>query len=116
MAFNRYGFQIIIMVGIVITCFELIHVRKNILCFKRRLIIHILALVLIAGGVAFGVARYHFILMDTKIRILEKTKPGWAHTFVDARGTKRYKLVLNPKLTKAGFKGLFGEEGITIGK
>lgn len=67
-------------------------------------------------SMTFGTARYHFILTDTQIRILKKANLEWAYTFVDARGSKKYKFILNPALAKAGFIGLRSREGITIGK
>jgi hypothetical protein len=54
--------------------------------------------------------------MDTQIRILKKATLNWQYTFVDARGAKRYKLVLNPALAKAGLKDLFYEKDEKIDK
>lgn len=90
--------------------------EKYLIISRKTLIIRILAVVVVVGVAAFATARHHFILMDSKIKILKKAKLDCGYTFVDARGTKRLKLVLNPKLAKAGVKNLFSEEGITIGE
>lgn len=71
---------------------------------------------LVFGIVALSLLRYHFIIMDTKIRVLKKTTLNWKYTFVDARGIKRYKLLLNPSLAKAGLKDLFHKEDQTRDK
>lgn len=83
---------------------------------RKKTIIPLLSVLLVFGIVAFSLLRYHFIIMDTKIRILKKATLNWQYTFVDARGTKRYKLVLNPTLAKAGLKDLFHKEDETIDK
>jgi len=54
--------------------------------------------------------------MDSNIKILKKVDFTFHDTFVDARGSKKYKLLLNPALVKAGVKDLYKREGITIGK
>lgn len=83
---------------------------------RKKSTIPFLSILLLLGIMAFALLRYHFILMDTKIRFLKKATLNWQYTFVDARGTKRYKLLLNPALAKAGFKDLFLREGETIDK
>ena len=83
---------------------------------RKKTIIPLLSVLLILGIVVFSLLRYHFILMDSKIRILKKETLNWQYTFVDARGTRRYKLVMNPTLVKAGLKDLFYKEGETINK
>jgi hypothetical protein len=84
--------------------------------FKKKTIIPLLSVLLVFGIVAFSLLRYHFILMDSKIRILKKETLNWQYTFVDARGARRYKLVLNPALVKAGLKDLFYKEDETTKK
>ena len=76
----------------------------------------ILLILVIAGAFAFGALNYHIILMDTSIRVLKKTDLTFDNTFVDARGAKKYQLLLKPALVKAGVKDLFTDESITIGK
>ena len=75
-----------------------------------------LIIIIIAGALVFGILNYHFILLDSSIKILKKADMTFSNTFVDARGAKKYKLYLNPSLVKAGIKDLFNNEGITIGK
>ena len=71
---------------------------------------------LIAAALVFGTLNYHFILLDSNLKILKKVNYTFKDTFVDARGSKKYKLLLNPALVKAGVKDLYKREGITIGK
>ena len=83
---------------------------------RKKIIIPLLSVLIVFGIVAFSLLRYHFILMDSKIRILKKATLNWQYTFVDARGSKRYKLVMNPALVKAGLKDLFYKEDEIINK
>lgn len=71
---------------------------------------------LILAALVFGTLNYHFILLDSNLKILKKVNYTFKDTFVDARGSKKYKLLLNPALVKAGVKDLYKREGITIGK
>ncbi len=70
----------------------------------------------ILAALTFGALNYHFILMDSSIKLLKKTDLTFASTFVDGRGAKKYKLYLDPALAKAGIKDLFEDESIKIGK
>jgi hypothetical protein len=76
----------------------------------------IAVVVVILTVLAFGTLNYHFILLDSNIKILKKVDLTFKDTFVNARGSKKYKLLLNPALVKAGVKDLYEREGITIGK
>ena len=76
----------------------------------------IAVVVVIVAALAFGALNYHFILLDSNIRILKKVDYTFKDTFVDARGSKKYKLLLHPALVKAGVKDLYEREGVTIGK
>jgi hypothetical protein len=76
----------------------------------------IAVLLVIVAALAFGGLNYHFILLDSNIKILKKVDLTFKDTFVNARGSKKYKLLLNPALVKAGVKDLYEREGITIGK
>ena len=79
--------------------------------FIRKTFPRLLSLLLILGILAFALLRYHFILLDNNVKILKKTTLNWQYTFVDARGARRYKLILNPELVKAGLKDLLQKEG-----
>ena len=70
----------------------------------------------ILATLTFGILNYHFILMDSSIKLLKKADLTFDNTFVDGRGSKKYKLYLNPALAEAGVKNLFKDESITIGK
>lgn len=75
-----------------------------------------LILLIIAAACAYGVLNYHFILMDSSFKILKKSEMTLDDTFVDARGSNKSKLFLNPALLKAGVKDLFHDDSVTVGK
>ena len=76
----------------------------------------IVIVVVILAALTFGILNYHFILMDSSVKLLKKTDLTFKNTFVDARGGEKYKLFLNPALVKAGIRDLFEDESVTIGK
>jgi hypothetical protein len=65
----------------------------------------IIALV-VAAALVTGALNFHFILIDSKIKILKKADLTFEDTFVDARGAKKLKLFSKPALVKAGIKDL----------
>jgi len=72
----------------------------------------LLAVIIVGGLLAFGAAlNYHLILLDDDIRVLKKTDLTLDKTFVDARGAKKLKLVLDPSLVRAGVKELIRDAG-----
>jgi len=66
---------------------------------KKALLILVITVALI-----FTALNYHFILMDKNFKILKKVELTFNNTFVDARGAKKFKLLLNPSLVKAGIR------------
>jgi hypothetical protein len=60
-------------------------------------------------GFVWALFRFHFILLDSRIKVLTKSELTLDQTFVDARGAKKTRLFLNPALVKAGIKDLLGE-------
>ena len=71
-----------------------------------------LVIVLIGGLMAVGLAlNYHFILLVGDTKVLKKTELTFDKTFVDARGTKKLKLYLDPVLVRAGIKDLLRDAG-----
>ena len=64
-------------------------------------------IILVAGG--YGVLSYHFILFDKSIKILKKTNIAYENTFVDARGTKKFEIALQPDLIAAGINDVVGK-------
>ena len=54
------------------------------------------------AGLLWALFSYHFILFDTKLKLLRKSSYTLDNTFVDARGAKRLRLFLNPELARAG--------------
>jgi len=73
-------------------------------------------IIAIAATLILGTVNYHFILLDNGLKILKKADMAFENTFVDARGTKKIKLILNPALIKSGIKNLIDDESVTIGK
>lgn len=61
---------------------------------------------LICGVAGYGVLNYHFILFDKSFKILKKSDVNYENTFVDARGARKYELVLMPDLLSAGIKDI----------
>ena len=68
---------------------------------------------LLAAGVLVGVAwaclRFHFILLDSRLKVLAKSELTLSQTFIDARGAKKLRLLLDPDLVKAGIKDILKE-------
>ena len=60
-------------------------------------------------GVAWALLRFHFILLDSRVKVLAKSDLTLAQTFVDARGAKKMRLLLDPDLVKAGLKDILKE-------
>ena len=56
----------------------------------------------IAAAVGYGLLGYHFVLFDNSLKIIKKTGFRYENTFVDARGAKKFQLVLKPDLLAAG--------------
>ncbi len=71
---------------------------------------------IVAAALVAGTLNFHFIYLGRSVKILKKADMTFEDTFVDARGTKKLKLLLKPALVKAGIKDLFRDESITIGK
>jgi hypothetical protein len=76
----------------------------------------LVVVIIFLATLTFGALNYHFILMDNGIKILKKVDLTFDDTLVNARGAKKYKLLLNPALVKAGVNDLLKKEGVTIGK
>ena len=60
-------------------------------------------------GLVWSLFRFHFILLDNRIKVLGKSKLTLDQTFVDARGAKKMRLLLDPDLVKAGLNDLLKE-------
>ena len=61
----------------------------------------------VAGALVFAALQFHFILTDGGPRVLKKSALTFAHTFVDARGVNKHRLLTTPALVKAGIKDIF---------
>jgi hypothetical protein len=60
--------------------------------------------VCVLAGIAWALLHFHFILLDSRIKVLAKSNLTLAQTFVDARGAKKMRLLLDPDLVSAGIK------------
>jgi hypothetical protein len=67
---------------------------------------------LLAAG--YGLLSYHFILFDDTVKILQKSNIGYENTFVDARGAKKLKMLLEPDLIEAGIKDVIKQVDSSI--
>lgn len=65
--------------------------------------------VCVLAGVVWTLLHFHFILLDSRIKVLAKTNLTLAQTFVDARGAKKLRLLLDPDLVSAGIKNILRE-------
>lgn len=74
---------------------------------------YVIVIILVLGALGFGMINYHFILLDDSLKVLKKTEWTLDSTFVDARGNKKLKLVLNPALAEAGLKDLLKKEKLS---
>lgn len=59
---------------------------------------------IIAAAAGYGLLSYHFVLLDSSLKILKKTNVQYENTFVDARGAKKLELAMKPDLISAGIK------------
>ena len=64
--------------------------------FRKRGIMKKLIILIIAAACAYGVLRYHFILMDRSVKILKKSELTLDDTFIDARGSNKSNFFLIP--------------------
>lgn len=76
------------------------HARPSVIIMKKMT-----GLILLVGLV-WALFNFHFILFDTRLRVLAKSRFTLDNTFVDARGVKKIRLFLNPELAGAGIKDL----------
>ena len=60
--------------------------------------------VVVLLGVAWALFHFHFILLDDQLKFLPKAKLTLDNTFVDARGGRKIRLIMNPDLVRAGFR------------
>ena len=70
---------------------------------------NLILVLVIAAAAGFGLLNYHFIVFDDGFEIIRKTGVRYENTFVDARGSKKYELVLKPDLVAAGFQDLLSK-------
>ena len=80
----------------------------------KKTIISLIVVVALAVSAALN---FHFILMDSSVKILRKADLTLEYTFVDARGTfNKMKLYTTPALVEAGIKDLFDDRSVTVGQ
>jgi len=63
----------------------------------------------IAAAAGYGLLSYHFVLLDSSLKILKKTGVRYENTFVDARGAKKAELALKPDLVAAGINDVLSD-------
>ena len=63
----------------------------------------------ILAAAGCGLLSYHFVLLDSSLKILKKTNIAYENTFVDARGAKKLELVLKPDLIAAGINDVIAD-------
>ena len=61
------------------------------------------------AGIVWAMLRFHFILLDSRIKVLTKSNLTLSQTFVDARGARKIRLLVDPDLAKAGIKDVLKE-------
>ena len=71
---------------------------------------------IIAAAAGYGLLSYHFILLDSSLKIIKKTDVRYENTFVDARGAKKIELALKPDLIAAGINDVFSQVDESIKK
>ncbi|MBU0961976.1 MAG: hypothetical protein KKD01_00340 [Proteobacteria bacterium] len=64
---------------------------------------------IIAAAAGYGLLSYHFVLLDSSLKVLKKTTVQYENTFVDARGAKKLELALKPDLIAAGINDVIGQ-------
>lgn len=75
-----------------------------------------MVLPVIVAAAAYGVLSYHFILFDSSLKILRKTDLRIENTFVDARGIRKFEVVLKKDLIEAGIKDILTQVDETLQK
>ncbi len=63
----------------------------------------------ILAAAGYGLLSYHFVLLDSSMKILKKNNPAYENTFVDARGAKKLDLALKPDLIAAGINDVLSD-------
>ena len=64
---------------------------------------------IIFAAAGYGLLSYHFVLLDSSMKILKKTTLAYENTFVDARGAKKLELALKPDLITAGINDVLSD-------
>jgi hypothetical protein len=68
----------------------------------------VIGLIILAAS-GYGLLSYHFVLLDSSMKILKKTNVAYENTFVDARGAKKLELALKPDLIAAGINDVLSD-------
>ncbi len=70
----------------------------------------------ILAAAGYGLLSYHFVLLDSSMKILKKTTVAYENTFVDARGAKKLELALKPDLIAAGINDVLSDVNKSMGQ
>jgi hypothetical protein len=65
--------------------------------------------VLVLAAAGYGLLSYHFVLLDSSLKILKKSGARYENTFVDGRGVKKLELALKPDLIAAGINDVLSQ-------
>lgn len=73
-----------------------------------------LLVLIITAAAGYGMLSYHFILLDSSLKIIKKTGVRYENTFIDARGVKKLEIAAKPDLIKAGVNDILGQVDETM--
>lgn len=64
---------------------------------------------IVAAAAGYGLLSYHFIILDSGVKVLKKTNMRYENSVIDARGSKKLELPLKPDLIAAGINELLAQ-------
>lgn len=76
----------------------------------------VIAGLIVVAAAGYGLLSYHFVLLDSSLKIIQKIDVRYENTFVDARGTKKIELILKPDLVAAGINDVLSQVDGSIKK
>ncbi len=81
--------------------------KKEVLVVASKVKAYIKSKKMMTSSDAIGALNFHFIFLGKNLKVLKKTTMTFEDTFIDARGSKKFNLLLKPALVEAGIKDLF---------
>ena len=64
---------------------------------------------IVSAAAGYGLLSYHFIILDSGLKVLKKTHMRYENSVIDARGNKKFELPLKPDLIAAGINELLAQ-------